>query len=97
LADRNEQLAPAELTIPPGAPSPFRSVNFFSEQGVLIMTIAHRIRDTSLDRSFRNYDGLILLGYAAFAVLVLAATYLVPADRNLAGNDFATAVVSTVI
>jgi hypothetical protein len=89
-------LAAAELTIPREAPSPFRSMNFLSKQGELIMTIADRIRDTSLP-TFRSYDGLIIFGYAAFAVLVLAATYLVPADPNLAGNDFATAVVSSVI
>jgi hypothetical protein len=90
-------LAAIELTIRRKVPSPFRSVNFFSKQGVLIMTIAHRVRDASLDPTFRNCDGLILFGYAAFAVLVLAATSLVPADPNLAGNDLATAVVSTVI
>ena len=61
------------------------------------MTIADRVQDTPSDLTVRNYDGLVLLGYAAFAVLVLAAIYLGPADPGLTGSDLVTAAVNTVI
>jgi predicted cobalt transporter CbtA len=62
------------------------------------MTIADRIQDTSSDLAFRNCDGLILFGYAAFAMLALAAAiYLGPAVPGVAGNDIVTVAVNAVI
>lgn len=57
------------------------------------MTIVDRIQNTSSDLAPRNYDGLLLLGYAALAVLALAAIYLAAAGPDLAGGDFTAAAV----
>jgi len=61
------------------------------------MTIADCVQDTRSDLTVRNYDSLVLLGYAAFAVLVLAAIYLGPAGPGSTGSDLVTAAVNTVI
>jgi len=61
------------------------------------MAIADRIQDSPSDLAVRNYDGLVVIGYAAFAVLVLAAIYLGPAGPGLTGSDLVTAAVNTVI
>ncbi|MET4035785.1 hypothetical protein ABIB94_007486 [Bradyrhizobium sp. JR7.2] len=57
------------------------------------MTITDRIQNTSYGPTARNYDGLILLGYAAFAVLALAATYLAAAGPGVADVDVVVAAV----
>ena len=61
------------------------------------MMIADRVQDTPSDLTVRNYDGLVLLGYAAFAVLVLAAIYHGTAGPGLTGSDLVTAAVNVVI
>ncbi|TYO62705.1 hypothetical protein FXV83_31305 [Bradyrhizobium hipponense] len=57
------------------------------------MTIIDRIQNTSYGPTARNYDGLILLGYAAFAVLALAAVYFAAAGPGVAGGDLVVADV----
>ncbi|MCK1617237.1 hypothetical protein IVA96_11380 [Bradyrhizobium sp. 159] len=57
------------------------------------MTIADRIQNTSSDLTARSYDGLILLGYAAFAVLALAAIYLAAESPGLTSGDLVAAAV----
>lgn len=51
------------------------------------MAISDRISDIPSDRSVRDYDGWILLGYAAIAVLAIAAIYLAALRPGEAGND----------
>lgn len=57
------------------------------------MTMTDRIQNTSYGPTARNYDGLILLGYAAFAVLALAAIYFAAAGPGVADGDLVAAVV----
>lgn len=57
------------------------------------MTLADRIQNASYGPTARNFDGLILLGYAAFAVLAVVAIYLAAAGSGMTGGDVVAAAV----
>ena len=57
------------------------------------MEIVQRTRIETAQREVRTYDATILLGYAAFAVVLLIAVFLGSLSSGTAPGDFATMTV----